>query len=464
MKRELLFVFILFSFFLVPFVLADEAAQVDKAYDCVKNKINSSGCSALSFDEKVFSLLSVGECKQEVIYQNSSGNCWPASSCDIKSTAQTILALDNSDSSYNLTSAENWLLSQKAVPQSLKWFLEIDSNEEASCTIYYPGQEQGIIVNLGEDKKISSSSLGNCLSLAKNNYLLEVSQSCYNVEIRIQCDKGFITTLLFQKDGSPTLNVLDNVHSGSAGSTNVEKIESWCFAKNSVCDYEGSLWASEVLFYLGRNTEVSPFLPYLIAFAEDNSRYIPESFLYYMTGEFRSELLIKQKAAQYWYESDDRYYDTALALLPFLYESPNEKRNSVGWLLNSQGESGCWNNENLLDTAFILYSVWPDYYDGSSECGDGFAEGNEECDGNDLDGESCVSLGYESGTLGCYIEGNSNECKYDVSDCEISSECTTDDDCVDDNYYCDDGTCVKILLQLLNVLSIQIVLEKTKNA
>jgi len=34
-------------------------------------------------------------------------------------------------------------------------------------------------------------------------------------------------------------------------------------------------------------------------------------------------------------------------------------------------------------------------------CGDNLAEGSEVCDGSDLRGESCTSLGYESGTLAC---------------------------------------------------------------
>jgi hypothetical protein len=47
-----------------------------------------------------------------------------------------------------------------------------------------------------------------------------------------------------------------------------------------------------------------------------------------------------------------------------------------------------------------------------SICGDGLIGGMEDCEGADLDGETCVSLGYSSGVLIC--DGN---CHFDVSDC-----------------------------------------------
>ncbi|GIW65660.1 MAG: hypothetical protein KatS3mg094_179 [Candidatus Parcubacteria bacterium] len=48
-------------------------------------------------------------------------------------------------------------------------------------------------------------------------------------------------------------------------------------------------------------------------------------------------------------------------------------------------------------------------------CGNNFKEPGEECDGPDLGGQSCVSLGYSGGTLSC----NSN-CTFNTSQCTIS--------------------------------------------
>jgi len=49
---------------------------------------------------------------------------------------------------------------------------------------------------------------------------------------------------------------------------------------------------------------------------------------------------------------------------------------------------------------------------GLPYCGDGILNGNEECDGSDLDGKTCRSLGFSSGTLSC-----SATCEFDTSLC-----------------------------------------------
>jgi hypothetical protein len=46
-------------------------------------------------------------------------------------------------------------------------------------------------------------------------------------------------------------------------------------------------------------------------------------------------------------------------------------------------------------------------------CGDGMVEGEEQCDGDNLDGMSCIGLGYQGGTLYC----DSATCAFDVSHC-----------------------------------------------
>lgn len=446
MKRGGVLLGILLLIVLVfPTVFAANPPEIDNAYTCLKDKINSSGCKNLPVEQQVFSLLAVGECEQELINASASEKCWPETSCTLKDTSQAILALTQAHSSYNSTLAEEWLLSNTKVPENLNWFLEIETNEPSTCKIYYDGEESGVTVNIDENKKLSSSRLGSCLSLAKGNYLIEVSSSCYNMEIDVSCDEGFLTTLIFQMDGSTTLNVLDTVQESSTGGTTTEKINSLCFKNPSAnsCDYKGSLWASEVLFYLDR--DVSEFLPYLVAFSEDNENLLPESFLYYLTGKFKPELLSKQVRNKYWIVSGDEYYDTALALLPLQYDSSDEKQYSKDWLLDVQEESGCWDNGNLRNTAFVLYSIWPEdtSTDEESVCGDGAITGDEECDGTKLGGESCESLGYESGDLDCYSETSSFACTFDESDCVVPETCEIDDDCPT-GYYCSNGgTCYK---------------------
>lgn len=428
MKRSVMvacvFILILISLSLIQ---ASEQEQVEKAYTCLENNINKTGCSALSFEQKVFSLLAVGKCKNETMLENLSNQCWPKSGCRIKPTAQAILAL--SENGVNTTKAESWLLTQTAIPSEMDWFLETESLSATTCTISYSASSY--TASIAENKKISSLNLGNCLTLARDGYWLKISPSCYNADIDISCDKSFITTLLFKKKDSLTVHVSETVHSASTGGKTTERVDSFCFAQNGVCNYEGSLWAAFVLY--ARNQDVSKFMPYLITMMdnESNKAYIPESFLYFLTGEFRTELLLKQTAGSYWELSGDRYYDTALALWPLYYESSFEKQNSKSWLLSSniQQNTGCWDNGNIRNTAFILYSIWPRnplnpsgicYYDNDCSqisCQDSSCNSNVcvydpvSC----MDNDGCCSPGCSSVT---------------DNDCSVGPACVSDYDCM----------------------------------
>lgn len=51
-------------------------------------------------------------------------------------------------------------------------------------------------------------------------------------------------------------------------------------------------------------------------------------------------------------------------------------------------------------------------------CGDGVVEGSEQCDGNDLNGQTCQSLGLGFGTLACNVD-----CTFNVSGCGGQATC-----------------------------------------
>jgi deleted-in-malignant-brain-tumors protein 1 len=64
-------------------------------------------------------------------------------------------------------------------------------------------------------------------------------------------------------------------------------------------------------------------------------------------------------------------------------------------------------------------------------CNNGILTPPEQCDGANLNGASCTSLGYTGGTLGC-----SNTCQYNTSACTST---TCGNGMVDDGETCDDG-------------------------
>jgi hypothetical protein len=399
MKRGILFIlsFILLS---MSFVMADnetsvssEQIRIDKAYKCLEDKIGKD-CST-SLIDNIFILLAIKKCGEEVKDKSNKDLCWPNNDCSIKTTAQAVLALDKAG--YATYDAETWLLNQNGTPSDIYWYLEIESSELTTCEIKYDSNKY--LININEDKKISSSA-GGCLTLSEGDYWLRILPTCYDKTFEISCDKSFLTTLLFKKKNSPIIHISEKTSSASAEGTTTENIFSLCFMKGNNCDYAGSLWATLVLNSLGYNP--SPFIPYLVAMADENKNYLPEAFLYPLTGytDFRADLLLKQKK-QYWDESGDKFYDTALALYPLINEDFIEKDNSKKWLLEIQGKDGCWDNGNIKNNAFILASLWPKSnfepikeIESKKNCEDSgyYCMSEIECNGNLLQEYECPGV------------------------------------------------------------------------
>ena len=405
-KRALIFSFLLL--FSLTFILAqniecaegDASCKINKARSCLNEKIDDRGCSVLSSEERVFSLLAVGECKNEVKSDSKLMS-------DVKFTAQAILALKNSGSS--VSSEKEWLISQNRTSTGLNWFLEIDSPRATKCSVSYSNANQ---VNFGDDKKITSLSGGSCLRPSQGGYWLIVSPDCYDEEFAISCDEQFLTTLLYQKQGSDTIFVSEATHSSSSEGTTTEKVNSFCFGQGNSCDYEATLWSALVLSSLGE--DVDSYLSYLAAMMEDNENLFPEAFLYFLTGnvDFRNQLLSKQINNKWWVSLNDKFYGTALALFALQFEEPPQKTGSLNWLFNeAQNEEGCWDSGNIRNTAFILYSLAPkslviDSGGGGIDCESAgyYCSSQINCPGSTLSGYSC------SGAFVCCSEDTTITC------------------------------------------------------
>jgi hypothetical protein len=352
MKKKvciLLLLVLIFSSFAVSAAVNDTEGR---GYACLEKRVTGR-CSSLSTEEKALSLLTIGGCGRELISEASSSQCWPKSSCSIKTTAQAALAL--SKVGVSVTSAKDWLLSQSASFKDMNWFLQVETETNSSCQVTYSDSSYDFTVNT--DKTLSGR-FGTCLSVFQN-YWLKISSSCYTEDIKVSCSEPFITSLLYQKKNTQSgidFFIPDKTQTASAEGTTTSKVNSLCFGSKGSCNYEGSLWAAVVLSYLGE--DVSPYVPYLITASESNSKYVPEAFLYMLTNNFRTELLVKQQQNKWWSASGDKFYDTAIALLPFQNEDLEEKDNARAWLEEVQGADGCW-QENVKDTALILYSLWP---------------------------------------------------------------------------------------------------------
>ena len=387
-KKEWIFCLML-VLLLIPFTSAINQTDIDKGYNCLENVTSERGCEQLSLEEQIFTSLAIGKCTDNIINSSVEGECWAGErpGCQLETTSKAMLALDKAGK--RIGSYGDWLVSQNSTADALTWYLQVETSSDSSvCNISYNNNYYE--VEIGSDKKFSSEA-GSCLLLSESRYWLRVSPNCYGTEFQISCEDSFSTNLLFREEGSATINVLGETSSSSSGGTTTEKVDSMCFQERGSCSYEGTLWAASVLDYLGK--DVSKYMPYLVALKEENREYLPQSFLYSLTGNSRysDELLDLRSPPGYWEESGDKFYDSALAV-NFLQEERLDSQLSVTkeWFIEKQQEDGCWNNKNIKDTAFILYSSWPREVSGQ-EPGDGEEETvcqdvgyclfNSECEG-----------------------------------------------------------------------------------
>ncbi len=364
-KKELvigIFTFMCVFLFINSALAANETISennIDKAYLCLENQVEGK---TLSLKEATFSALAIGakgEIADRIESERDSNSCWPKGACNVKETAQVALAYNRMGS--NTAQIKDWLLSKRGTASELKWLLEIDITNKvpASCTIKDGQRENNI--RILDNSKIQGSP-GTCLSIDSSGYVLRISPSCLDKEFEISCDQDFISSILYQKSNGGTFFILPETHSAASLGTTKEKVNGECFKSGNVCDYEGSLWAALALQKTGE--DISKFTPYLLALADDNERYFPSAFLYILFGgeDQYNQIVQLQKQGKFWEIAgtrDGRYYDTSLALLALANGGGAEVDATKDYLSGIQTNDGCWNSNNIRDTAFLLYAGWP---------------------------------------------------------------------------------------------------------
>lgn len=354
-------------------IILSEGTAIDKAYVCLDRQISNK--SSLSFQEAVFGMLALGAKKQLVdsmqSAKDSKESCWPKGACKIKETAQATLA--HRRAGIGTGDSASWLKSKKGFPSELSWFLEIDITQHvpASCTISYDGREYK--TSIKEDMTLAGGA-GSCLTPSSNQFWLRINSNCLDKSFQISCDQDFVTTILYQKTNGETVFVSSATESASSLGTTTESIKASCFKSGASCDYEGSLWAALALQQL--NEDISEYIPYLIALADDNLRFFPSAFLYYLSSddEYFSQITQLKKQNQFWEVSGNlynRFYDTALGMLALGSSSSGEIElaSTKKYVLDIQTKDGCWNNNNIRDTSFLLYAGWQRAALGSKSAG-----------------------------------------------------------------------------------------------
>lgn len=339
-----------------------DSDKVDKAYTCLEDQLKAKTSSQISLQEAIFSTLALGyrESTMQKINDEEKNSCWPKANCNVKETAQVMLTYQLIGRDY--ANIEKWLLSKNSTTGDLAWYLEIDATNHLSsqCTIKHGSAQDTVKIN--PDMTVELTGGSSCLSVSSNRFWLRVSDSCISTQFEVSCDQDFVTSLIYQRSSDGTVYVSPETHSASSLGTTKEQVNVQCFKTSATCDYEGTMWASLALQVAGQ--DVSAFTPYLLAFSPDNSRYLPSSFLYLLTGDGSSydDLARSQKNNKFWETSEKvygRYYDTSVAMMALAAESKKEAVDAQNYLLSIQTDQGCWNANSIRDTSFLLYSSWP---------------------------------------------------------------------------------------------------------
>ncbi|MBM3231998.1 hypothetical protein FJZ21_01310 [Candidatus Pacearchaeota archaeon] len=334
---------------------------VAKAYQCLQSQVESKAQSSISLQEAVFGVLALGGNSKLISVIESkavSGNHWQESSNPLKDTAQGLLAYNRIG--RNTNEIKSWILSKSKPATELTWYIEIDieNHESSGCNLSYSNEQQRSIT-INEDMTISGNP-GSCLSIAQEGFWLRVANTCIDYNYTISCNKDFTTSTLYQRTGSSTIYVSPVAHSTSALGTTTERINSKCLTSSSTsCDYEGTLWATIALDKLGLS--VSEYIPYLLALSESNKKFLPSSLLHILTDgqDQYSELVQQQQQLKFWEAPNtpyNRYYDSALAILSLQGTNSAEETNSKKYFETITTSEGCWNNNNIRDTGFLLYA------------------------------------------------------------------------------------------------------------
>lgn len=392
--------------------------------------------------------------------------------CLITETVLAELALDSVGE--HTGKIKNWLFSRNTTQvDDIFWYLQIDVERgfNASCEIIYGGNEESGFI-IGEEKNVSITGNSQCFTVDSNEHWFRIksNEQCYSQTYSIKCFSEaplYTSTLLYKKNPlSPEWFVSGDIKTGKPGVPGSERIEdaptilelavqSSCLANpgQQQCDYEGTAWASMVLQAQGK--DVSQFLPYLTIFADTNTKFFPQTFLYKLTSQTRySNVILNAQniitsEQGYWLIQPITYgrvYDSSLASLSLRGFSQDAITKVKNYLLANQGKNGNLvstnygesEKESIRDTAFALSVLWPELCPGASDLceaqGPGFSC-EDSCGVDEIQtsylcdfGICCQSLEFVGS---CSDQGGTCKSSCSGSEFEVTADCDSEVCCVD---------------------------------
>jgi hypothetical protein len=442
MKRGMLLVYVVLLLFIIPFgVFADNETSDDfditQGFEWLHNEMLATNWGS-EVDTLSWSILAlrnggydVEPGIQKLNQLKDHSDNWDG---DAYETAMAVLALHKSGE--NVDNEIEWLeVNQKQVLAGGEWLIQflVDSDEEATCKIYYDDDSERTFT-INESRIISPSDCNEGDNWVDFEACIKGGTAEEHEEFSVNCRNAQVETSLLFHSGSDYYIVDQN---------EPLEIENACFhGASERCRCQPTQYASWVLEEVGKHPYTFPYLK-----SNCNDEIVHNVFLYMLTGNnIYSSFLEGEKSGDGSWEG--REETTALSVLA-LEESSVMISDSVEWLKFQQKRSdGSWNG-NVKTTAMVLYTLTDELFtpyipnNVSISCGNSIIDAGEECEfTSDCDETDAICTGCQ-----CLSDP---ECEYsyecdagevcELGICVQEPGCTLDSDC-DDNYVCESGEC-----------------------
>lgn len=409
--------------------------QINKAFSCLDEEIRIR--SDLTLDEAAFSYLagvSGNKVLDKINELEDDANCWSHGNCNLRDTA--IVAIAKKSNGININEIIGWLENQTIIPSGLLWYLQItiDNSQPASCTIDYSGGSSTVTIN--DDLKLELNG-NSCFTLSRNDYWLKIKDSCLNKTFSVECngefEGKFKSNILYQENSGGVVFVSSDTESSDRGGVHTQSVVARCFEENGICNYEGSLWATAVIYQNGGDTE--RYVPYLLGLKLNNRKYFPEAFLAFILGgdssdEITSDILNLMNGGHWDITNSpySAYYDTSLGIIGLT--NIEQMSDTLTWLFDVAGQTdeGCWNSNDIADTAFVIYA-------------NGWGKGNRRdlSPGGllpDLGGDGETENNNSPGDITIYDPTQPNDCEAKGYYCGNNYKCITAGGAIYNQYSC----------------------------
>jgi hypothetical protein len=359
--------------------------------------------------------------EKNFLTSNQNDNkCWPKSSCKIKDTAWSILALYKAGESSSVNEAAAWL--KKAQTPSLtggNWWLQIDTPSSGTCTIKYTKAttelSKTIKVEAGKFPDCGGGTffdLKNCIESSLLNAFasLELKVDCSSLssaKISIAYNSGS-SYYLYQEVGETTATLI---------------VKNGCFGsgfKDPACNYESSLYSEWVMNQIGNSLSSELYLRE--KYEPNNALHNALMFITTKDKAYAEQLKKLQKSDDSW---DSNTINTAFAILALSSDSGSALNvgKAQEWLKTKQNEDGSWDGK-VFNTAVVLYSS---FYQGVEmpSCTDGVKNQGER--GVDCGGP-CELDPYTDDCCDNQVKDEDEEGVDCGGICEVCKEKTCDND------------------------------------